>query len=507
VLTTFVPVRYRSGARTAVVRLDRDYSSIAAAARRSSVKVVLLLEGLLVVLCALLAPVLSKSSARLRRHFAELHYVASHDDVTGLQNRFGFQQELDRQIVDVATLGSDRVGVVFLVDLVEFRLVNGVLGPDGGDELLRQVAGRLSAASEEAQAVALLGEDEFGILMRVGSRDEVPALASRLQQALGAPFVVNDVRFGIEPRIAAALLPDHGSTSEEILRAAVAALNAAKLEHEPLTIFEDSHDTTDRSRLELPGELREAILAEQLAVNYQPQAELSTGFIRGAEALVRWPHPRRGAIAPDLFIPLAEHAGLITRIDRFVIARAARDWQSLVKQGTPITLAVNLSPIDLLDLDFADQIIDIVNSFQPLARHLVVEITERAVVGDYQHVRSSLQRLVGTGARLAIDDFGTGYSSLDRLSQLPIHQIKLDRSIVAHLPGRRAEEAITQTAIELAHALDATVVAEGVETREQWGYLKDAGCDLAQGFLVGRPQTATELARVLGSTADSPVAA
>jgi diguanylate cyclase (GGDEF)-like protein len=468
-----------------------------------------LLEGLLVVLCALLAPVLSRSSARLRRHLAEMRYIATHDDVTGLQNRFGFQQELDRQIINLATLGCDRVGALLFIDLVEFGHINGVLGPEGADELLRQVGGRLGAAchADQAVVVARLGEDEFGILLRVQDHAEVLEIASRLQAALGDPFIVNDVRFVVEPRVGVALIPEHGSTREEILRAASAALNAAKHQHQSLKVFEHSHDIADRSRLELRGELREAISTDQLAVRYQPQAEFSTGTVHGAEALVRWLHPIRGTIAPDLFVPLAEDTGLITQIDRFVVERTARDWQSLVKQGTPITVAVNLSPIDLLDLDFADRIIEIINAYQPLSRHLILEITERALLSDYQHIHGSLQRLANTGARLAIDDFGTGYSSLDRLIHLPIHQIKLDRSIVAHLPGPREHEAITRTTIELAHALDATVVAEGIETREQWDYLKDAGCDVAQGYLIGRPQTATELAQLLTATADSPVAA
>jgi EAL domain-containing protein (putative c-di-GMP-specific phosphodiesterase class I) len=218
------------------------------------------------------------------------------------------------------------------------------------------------------------------------------------------------------------------------------------------------------NRLELPAELREAISADQLVVHYQPQADLRTGTIQGAEALVRWPHRERGSIAPDLFIPLAEQTGLITQLDRFVVERAARDWQALVDHGATIALAVNLSPVDLLDLDFADQVVDIISSHPYLPRHLVFEITERALLGKHEQVRTALQRLTDTGARLAIDDFGTGYSSLDHLIHLPVHQIKVDRSIVTHLPGPR-HEAITRTTIELAHTLDATIVAEGVQTR------------------------------------------
>jgi diguanylate cyclase (GGDEF)-like protein len=499
VVSTYVPVRGARGGTVGVVQIDRDYDPIAAAALRSSLVVAGVLELLLLVLCALLVPVLSRSAARLRRHVDELDHVATHDDLTGLPNRLGFQRELDVRMRE-----EEHEGALLVFDLAEFHEINNALGASGGDALLVEVAERLQANADGA-TLGRLGEDEFGILLDTRDQDALAERARDLRDAFARPMSVKGVRLAVDPWFGAALIPDHGPDLDQVLRRASIALGAAKDDQVTLRVFDPADDVADRSRLELVAELREALRDNQLVVHYQPQADLTTHAVRGIEALVRWEHPTHGTLLPDFFIPLAERTGLITQIDRFVLRQAMKDWETLQAHGVVIDMAVNLSPLDLLDAEFAGQIGDLLHAHRLPPEHLVLEITERILVRDDRRTHNGLHRLAATGARLSIDDFGTGYSSLAYLYKLPIRQVKLDRTFIANVPQDPSSDAIVRATVELAHTLNATVVAEGVETQSQWEHLETLRCDIAQGYFIGKPQPAADVIELLTRHPGEPV--
>ncbi len=499
-LRTFLPLAVGDADTRGVFVLDQDYEPIAAGAQRSSLLVAGVLSGLLLALFATLVPVLARAAWRLRAHIDELDHVATHDELTGLPNRRGFRRALEAAV-------DERRGqaALLMVDLDEFHEINDTLGADSGDRLLQQVATRLRTQATSRDHVARLGEDEFGILVEASSREEVAAIAQKLHRVFAEPFVVNGARIAAEPRIGADIFPERGADIDAVLRRAGVALSVAKHKASTLEIFDPVNDAADIQRLELTAELREAMPAGQIVVHFQPQADFMTRAVRGIEALIRWDHPRLGLLTPDSFMTLAERSGFIGQLDRFVLETAAQQWHNLHRSGIVFDLAVNLSRVDLLDVGFPDHVAATIEQHQMPAEHLVLEITERTLVGNDRTTRQVLQRLSDIGARLAIDDFGTGYSSLAYLYRLPIRQVKLDKTFVDDIPGDKTSEAIIRSTVDLAHTLNATVVAEGVETREQWNRLAALGCDIAQGFLIGRPMPSHELNALLGKRPGSPV--
>lgn len=490
ILITSMAVRSSDGAPLGLAEIRSNYEPIAAAARSTSLKVAAILLGLLALLFAVIVPVLGRTADRLRRHAQELEHLATHDELTKLLNRIGFRRELD------AALKQQSVGVLLLIDLDGFQDVNNMLGAPAGDEVLSQVAHRLELNTENAR-LGRLGEDEFGVLLSHCEQADVDKAATAITQALMEPLSVNNVRIAIEPRVGATTIHATDADPDQVLRKASIALTLAKEEHQALQMFEPAIDVADKTRLSLTADLREALASGQLLLHYQPQADLTTRAIRGVEALVRWHHPTRGLMTPSEFIPLAERAGLIGQIDRYVLQQAISDWQMFSAQGIELDLGVNLSPVDLLDRDFSSYIDLLLDAHAFPRDRLVLELTERTLIRDERRVQEALSRLAETGARLSVDDFGTGYSSLAYLYRYPMRQVKLDRTFIANLPDDTASQAVIRSTVELAHSLGATVVAEGVETTAQWEHLRDACCDVAQGFLVGKPQRADELVTAL----------
>jgi diguanylate cyclase (GGDEF)-like protein len=497
-LRTFLPVAL-AGER-GVLALDQDYGSIAAAARKSSLVVAGVLEALLLFLFVVLLPVLTRAAARIRNQISELDHAATHDELTGLPNRRGFRRELDR--VTGPEVGE---GALLVADLECFHEMNDTLGSDAGDALLQQVAARLESELPEFDVVARLGEDEFAVLCRAEGADGIERAAAQLHGTLARPFVVNGVRLGIDARVGAAVVPGPGLDADTILRRAGVALSVAKERRTPLEVYDPTHDAADIARLELTSELRDALAGNELVVYYQPQADLGTRAVRGIEALVRWDHPRRGLLPAADFIPLAERTGLITDLGRFVLASAAEQWHELDARGIRFDVAVNLAAVDLLDIRLPGEIARLLDMHRLPPEYLVLEITERTLLHDERRTEQVLARLHEIGVRLAIDDYGTGYSSLNYLRRLRVQQVKLDRSFVSELPGDPSCEAIIRSTVELAHTLDATVIAEGVETREQWQSLAELGCDIAQGYFVGRPMPAGDLTSLVDARPGFPV--
>ena len=490
VLRAFLPVALRDGSATGVIEFDQDFAPIASAARTSSLLIAAVLEGLLVLLCLLLVPLLGRAAARLRRHVHELDWMASHDHLTGVLNREGFGRAIGRK------LGSEHpLGVLLVFDLDRFHEINETVGADMGDELLVAVAERIAAAFPE-QPVARLGEDEFGLLLGVVAEDDVDAAARRLLAVIADPLTVGGIQVSLEARVGAAGVAPCVDF-ERLLHRAGTALAAAKEDGREVAFYSSADGRCDRARLTLVNELRAALRSDQICVHYQPQLELATGSIRAVEALARWQHPERGLLAAGEFITAAERSGLVSEISRQVLASSARQWQVWNRQGITLDIAVNLSAVDLLDLALVAEIAALLDESGMPPEHLVLEITERTLLQDEQQAHTVLTQLNAIGIRVSIDDYGTGYSSLASLRQLPIQEVKIDRCFVTGIPTDTSNDAIVRSTIDLAHALGAIVVAEGVETTSELQRLADTDCDLAQGYLIGRPLPADELAQLV----------
>jgi diguanylate cyclase (GGDEF)-like protein len=493
VLRAYAPFRLADGT-TGVLLVDQDYGPIASAARRAAITVATVLELVLLSLWLCLFPILRSATRRMRRQLDTIAHQALHDDLTGLANRTQFGATLDE------ALRKDEEApialAVLFIDLERFKEVNDVLGHDAGNELLTIVARRLAETLEPGELVARLGGDEFGVISE-RSTDEASALAlaERLGTAVAKPCDIAGVSLEVHGSIGIALAPRHGTTREQLLRRADIAMYAAKRVGEP-QVFDASLDDSSPARLAITGELRRAIEQGQLVVHYQPQIDLRHGVVRGAEALVRWRHPRRGFLGPDAFLAAAEQGGLMRSLTRYVLDESLtqlRDWRAA---GLEIDLAVNVSGRDLTDTRLPDEIAT------ALARHgvdpswLELEIMESVLLSDRMRTSRMLERLVGQGVRIAIDDFGIGYSALGQLKNLPLHVLKIDRSFVSSMESDPSDAAIVSTTVELARRLGLEVIAEGVESADHLTQLREVGCDMAQGHFFSRPVEARDLAGI-----------
>jgi diguanylate cyclase (GGDEF)-like protein/PAS domain S-box-containing protein len=429
----------------------------------------------------------------------QLDYQAHYDGLTGLPNRTLFLKELRAQI---AAGGDGEVAVLF-VDLDNFKVVNDSLGHGAGDRLLTIVAERMRRVVRPGDVIARFGGDEFAVLIgRAGGVESARSVAERLAGALRAPVELDGRQRFVTASFGVRSAPAGLADPESLLRDADAAMYRAKeLGKARCEVFDESMRDQAVERLDLEGGLRHALERGELRVLYQPQVELATGRIVGAEALLRWQHPERGLVVPPLFIPIAEQTGLIVPIGAWVLEEACRQaaaWTAT--SGRDVAISVNVSPRQLAEDDF-ERVVERALSVTGLEpRLLCLEITESAVMADPVAATAVLERLKRLGVRLAIDDFGVGYSSLSQLKTLlPVDTIKVDKSFVDGVPGE--DEAIVDAVLRLADGLGLTAVAEGVETREQVDALLDMGCRLAQGFHFARPQTPSDLERLLEADA------
>ena len=492
VLRTYAPVVLGPTGTPGVVALEHDHARIETAARRSSLLIAVVLEGLLLLLFLLLAPMLMRVASRIRQQIAELERAATHDDLLGVQNRLGFGRAIEEAVA------GRTPGAVLLIDVDGFSKVNEGLGSERGDALLGLIVERLTRTGEDRSAIARVGEDEFGLVLPAARRAEIATVAAQVEAAVAEPFLVGGVRVAVTVSFGAAYLPEHGTDPDTLLRRASMALSTAKQPGQrKLQIYDPDHEASDVSRLALVAELREALHGGQLLVHYQPQVDLGTNVVSGVEALVRWQHPKRGLLTPHHFIAQAERGGLGTEVRAFVLETAARQWQRWKAVGIELELAVNLSTVDMLDGSLPNEIATLLEHHGVPPRNLVLEITERTLVGDEQRTGRIVDDLAQLGVRLALDDFGTGQSSLASLRQFPVQQIKLDRALLACVSADPAARVIFRSCVEIAHAIGATVVAEGVETQAQRSLARALGCDLAQGYLIGKALPPDELTPVL----------
>ncbi len=422
-----------------------------------------------------------------------LRHQATHDALTDLPNR----AQLRARLAHAWAAGAPPA--LLLLDLDGFKEVNDTFGHSQGDALLREVARRLRGAVRRGDTVARLGGDEFAVALPGADVAAAKGVASALRTVLDAPFQIGDhlLQRSASVGIAPAPTVDDDSAMDTLLRHADVALYAAKRERLGQQVYDSALDTYSPERLGFIAELRAAIAAGTLTLHYQPQADLASGRVRGVEALVRWPHPERGLIPPDAFIPLAEQTGLIAPLTDWALGEAIRQCSAWRRAGLLLTVSVNLSVWNLHDVGLPDRIAALLRTHAVPPASLRLEVTETALMADPERALAVLTRLAALGLGVAVDDFGAGYSSLAYLKTLPVDELKIDKGFVHELATDATDTAIVAATVGLGHALGLRVVAEGIEDRASWDQLAGMGCDVAQGYYLSRPQPADALARWL----------
>ena len=434
-----------------------------------------------------------------KHQVSSLRHQAMHDALTGLPNRTLLFEALEKSI---ATAREQRgVLALMLMDLDRFKEVNDTFGHHFGDALLKQVAFRLQNQLRDHDIVARLGGDEFAVVLPRGIDAQFVALtARRILNTLEQPFVIEGQVLEVGASIGIALYPEHGGDARTLLRRADVAMYAAKQKQSGYSFHREDVESRTPDQLSLVVELRGAIEREELELHFQPKLHLRSGIMTRAEVLLRWNHPKRGHLGPSHFVPLAERTGLIRQVTDWLLDRAlaqCRKWQDA---GAPIHLAVNISAKSLLDQSLPKKVQEALDRWGVDPRFLKIEITESSIMADPAHALAILSMLQSMGVRLSVDDFGTGYSSLTHLRELPIDEIKIDKSFVIGMTTNEADASIVRTVIDLGHNLGKQVCAEGVENEETWQMLRALGCDLAQGFWIARPMPADSLMQWLVKT-------
>ena len=432
-----------------------------------------------------------------------LRYLSHYDELTGLANRSLFRERL-HEAGERARSGDYQVALLH-IDLDRFKLLNDSLGHEVADQLLRQMARRLSQAVPEANTVARLAGDEFAILLDAhGSLSALARTASRLLSKLRTPMDVGGHELVVSASVGISLLPDNArEISALISQAGMAMQHAKHLGGNTFQFYTDNLQACTLERLQLETQLRKAIDEGQLEVFYQPKLCLADDSLNAAEALVRWRHPELGLVPPSDFIPLAEETGLIAPIGEFVLRQAclqAREWQ---RQGlADLRVSVNLSVHQLRQGNLVSLVRQVLDETELPTQLLELELTESQLLDNVENVIVTFQQLRDLGVKLAIDDFGTGYSSLSYLKRFPVDYVKIDQTFVRDLAAGGEDAAITRAIIAMAHGLELKVVAEGVETQAQMDFLKLQRCDEIQGYLISPPVPAEQFAELLRAQAE-----
>lgn len=448
----------------------------------------------------LITVVLHDITAR-KRYEEQLVYMANHDALTNLPNRsmleYSLKSALEKHKRDAASR-HDRATAILFIDLDRFKLINDSLGHNVGDLLLKAVADRLRRVISRQEIIGRLGGDEFLIIIpRLRETQDAATLSQAVLDALAPAFDIQGRHLFITPSIGIALCPADGDDFPTLMRNADTAMYSAKARGGgTYHFFTKTMNESAVARLAIENDLREALKEGQFELYYQPKIELLSGKLAGLEALIRWNQPGRGFISPMQFIPVAEETGLIGKIGEWVLRRVCdqiREWDLLGLP--PVSIAVNLSPRQLIEGRITETISRILDETATPASRIVLEITETVMMHEIKRSASILDELRKLGLQIAIDDFGTGYSSLAYLKRLPINSIKIDRSFVRDVTTDPDDAAITNTIIIMGHNLGLKVVAEGVETQEQLEFLREHGCDEIQGFLISEPRPANITAR------------
>ncbi|GAB1232134.1 hypothetical protein UT4_06000 [Ferrigenium sp. UT4] len=435
-----------------------------------------------------------------------IRQLANYDSLTRLPNRNLLQERIEQGIAQ-ALRHRTKLATLF-IDLDHFKNINDSLGHDVGDALLRQVALRLQTCIRRTDTLARFGGDEFiALLTDLDSEAEASFVAEKMIAVLGEPFDIGKHALHVTPSIGISLCPDDGDTAMQLMRNADLAMYRAKDGgRNRLAFYEEQMNRKAVERLRLENDLRAAIDQQQLMLYYQPKVACADNRVVGMEALLRWEHPEFGFISPAVFIPVAEQSGLIAEIGDWVLRQTVlqlRIWQS---QGYCIVpVAVNLSAVQFRQSDLVERIQKIVHDGGIDNRYLELELTESVLMESGNNSETTVHRLSAAGFSLALDDFGTGYSSLSRLKLLPMNALKIDQSFVRDIATDENDESIVSATAVLAHAMEMTVIAEGVETPQQLAFIRDLNCEQYQGYLFSKPVPAGEVVRFLSPVAKGEV--
>jgi diguanylate cyclase (GGDEF)-like protein len=438
--------------------------------------------------------------SEMRSHAEAKAYEASHDALTGLGNRSLLQEQAERTMA--ADAGRGTQCALLIVDLDHFKEINDTLGHAAGDLLLSQVGRRIAEAVPQAGAVCRLGGDEFAVLLGGLARaQDADVVAAELLRVLAEPAVFDGLRLSVEGSVGIACAPQDAETFDELLKRADVALYQAKDTRGAFAHYSADRDESSLHRLALAAELRTALAEDQLVVHFQPQYELRTRTLIGAEALVRWQHPERGLLPPSEFISAVEQSGLIRGFTMAVLEKAIAEAAAWSGSGRPMSVAVNLSARNLLDRELPADVARVLQRHGLAPERLVLEITETTMMSELDVVEDVLAQLRRVGVELSVDDFGTGYSSLAFLQRVQVNEVKVDRSFVAGLADSDSDRALVRATVQLAHSLGARAVGEGVEDEALADVLRELGCDYGQGYHLGRPMPADALRALLGMPA------
>ncbi len=417
-----------------------------------------------------------------------LEHLAYYDPLTNLPNRALFYERL-RHAISERARDDGRMALLF-IDLDRFKLINDSLGHATGDQLLKRVAERIGTCVRNADTVARLGGDEFTVLLvKPENEPAVTEVVERIRESLSRPFSIDGHELYSGSSIGIALYPEHGKDADALVKAADTAMYVAKVAgHHGFAWFEPTMSAASDDDLRLETELRAAMAKNELLLHYQPQYTIKDGRLVGYEALVRWNHPVRGLLQSGEFLPAAEKSGLVREVDWWVLRSACRQHRLWRDQGRgEIPVAVNFSSQNIHDLRLADELAAVLKTFELDGSWLELEITEHSVMRNSTAAGRVLTAIKKLGVRVAIDDFGTGYSSLGYIKRFPLDTLKIDRSFITGIPDDDLDVAIVQAILGMARALGLRVVAEGIETEAQLMFLRENGCEVGQGYLLGRP--------------------
>jgi len=427
-----------------------------------------------------------------KKQKAALEHLAMHDALTGLPNRALLRDRL-QQAIFTGQRDHERVALL-MMDLDRFKEINDTLGHHIGDMMLIEAGNRLPSVLRKSDTIARLGGDEFAVVLPKTGKEFAKQIARQLLDVLSEPFIIEDHSLYIAASIGIVCFPDQGEDVRTLLQRADVAMYVAKNTQSGLSCYSPDHDQHSLENLVLMSDLRRAIESEGLELYFQPKICCAAECVEGMETLVRWRHPEHGFIRPDLFIPIAEHTGLIKPLTMWVLNTALRQYREWQKSGSGMSarMSVNLSARNLLDLQFPGEVNELLKKWDLEPGILELEITESAVMVDPEHAMKILVQLDELGVQLSIDDFGTGYTSLGYLKKLPVDVIKIDKSFVMNMIMDESDAMIVRSTIDLAHNLGLSVIAEGVESEEILTALKRLGCDGAQGYHICRPVPASD---------------
>jgi diguanylate cyclase (GGDEF)-like protein/PAS domain S-box-containing protein len=435
-------------------------------------------------------------------------FLADHDELTGLPNRSLFRQALNKALQRAER--SDKMLSILFFDLDRFKNINDSLGHDAGDEVLRAVAERLTACVRKIDMVARFGGDEFAVLTEgLTAEDQASTVARKILDALSKPMILAGRQYRPAASIGISTYPTDGRDVQALLKNADIAMYRAKEEGRgTFQFYSEMLNTHSVQRLEFESHLSSALNNHEFVLYYQPKVDLATGRVTGLEALIRWISPQLGFVSPGDFISIAEETGLIVPMGRWVAQTACvqnRAWQ---KGGLPpLRIAINISARQMSDKGLVEFLSDTIKKTGLTVESLELEITESAVMSNQEHAEKVLNELKGLGFHLTMDDFGTGYSSLAYLKRFPFDSVKIDQSFVRGIPESKDDSAIVEAIIAMAHSLQLKVVAEGVETKEQFDFLRTLGCDQIQGYYFSKPIPANEIVMLLYKTMTREAAA